>query len=76
MQMGAQRQQKNMRRAVRKEQNKVVLRYCRNNWPTVLSATVTFIQTLKFPIRFKLAMKIIFVGRKKKKAAAADIRAA
>jgi hypothetical protein len=65
--MGVQKQIKALRRTVRKEENKVVLRYCQKNWTTVLSATVSFIQTLKFPIRFKLAMKILFVSRKAKK---------
>jgi hypothetical protein len=66
--MGIERQVKAMRRCVRKESNKVVLRYMHDHWDLVLRSTISLIQTFKFNDRFRLAIKIL-LGRKKKSGA-------
>jgi hypothetical protein len=48
------------------------MRYMKEHWDIVLRSTVSLIQTFKFSIRFRLAMRILFVGRHRKAQAAAD----
>jgi hypothetical protein len=64
--MGTQRQIKKMRRSVKKAQNKVLENYMRENWDTVVRSSIALIRTFKFSIRFRLAMQILFIRRKKK----------
>lgn len=71
--MGSQRQIKTMRRVVNKQQNKVIMQYMKNHWDIVLRSTVSLIQTFKFALRFRLAMRILFVGKRRKAQAAADV---
>jgi hypothetical protein len=69
--MGTERQIKNMRRSVRKEQNKVVMRFIQNNALAVIGASVSMIQTMRFRSRLIYALKIIFSNKRRKEKAAA-----
>jgi hypothetical protein len=71
--MGTERQIKNMRRSVRKEQNKLIMRYIKENASAVIGASISMIQTFKFRNRLFIALKILFVSRRKKAAATASL---
>jgi hypothetical protein len=71
--MGTERQIKNMRRSVRKEQNKLIMRYIKENASAVIGASISMIQTFKFRSRLFIALKILFVSRRRKAEAAASI---
>jgi hypothetical protein len=66
--MGTQRQIKNMRRTVRKAQDKVITSYMRQNWDTVIRSSLNLIRTWSLKNRFRIAMTILFVSRKEKAA--------
>ena len=66
--MGAQRQSKNIRRTIRKSQNKVISNYVREHWDTVVVSSIRLIRTFKFSARFKIAMQILFSVNRKKQA--------
>jgi hypothetical protein len=65
--MGTERQIKNMRRPVRKEQNKLIMRYIRENASAVIGASISFRN------RLFIALKILFVSRHGKAEAAASL---
>ncbi|MDR2484974.1 MAG: hypothetical protein LBD55_06235 [Treponema sp.] len=71
--MGTERQIKNMRRSVRKEQSRLIMRYIKENASTVIGASISMIQTFNFRNRLYIALKIIFVSRRGKIRAAASL---
>jgi hypothetical protein len=71
--MGTERQIKNMRRSVRREQNKLIMRYIKENASAVIGASISMIQTFKFRNRLFIALKILFVSRRNKAEAAASL---
>jgi hypothetical protein len=71
--MGTERQIKNMRRSVRKEQNKLIMCYIRENASAVIGASISMIQTFKFRNRLFIALKILFVSRRGKAEAAESL---
>jgi hypothetical protein len=71
--MGTERKIKNMRRSVRKEQNKLIMRYIRENAQAVIGASISMIRTFKFRNRLFIALKILFVSRRGKAEAAASL---
>jgi hypothetical protein len=71
--MGTERQIKNMRRSVRREQNKIIMRYIKENASAVIGASLSMIQTFKFRNRLFIAWKILFVSRRGKAKAAASL---
>jgi hypothetical protein len=71
--MGTERQIKNMRRSVRREQNKPIMRYIKENASAVIGASISMIQTFKFCSRLFIALKILFVSRRKKAEAVASL---
>jgi hypothetical protein len=66
--MGTQRQIKNMRRTVRKAQDKVITNYVRQNWDTVIRSSLNLIRTWSFKNRFRIAMNILFVSKREQAA--------
>ncbi|MDR1903946.1 MAG: hypothetical protein LBQ88_16885 [Treponema sp.] len=70
--MGRERQIKNMRRTVRKEQNKLIMRYIKENATAVIGASISMMRTFKFRNRLFIALKILFVSRRGKAEAAAS----
>ncbi|MDR1074521.1 MAG: hypothetical protein LBL45_12780 [Treponema sp.] len=71
--MGTERQIKNMRRSVRKEQNKLIMRYIKENASAVIGASISMMQTFKFRNRLFIVLKILFVSRRGKAEAAANL---
>jgi hypothetical protein len=71
--MGTERQIKNMRRSVRKEQSKLIMRYIKENASAVIGASISMIQTFKFHNRLYIALQILFVSRCGKAPAAASL---
>jgi hypothetical protein len=71
--MGTERQIKNVRRSVRKEQNKLIMRYIKENASAVIGASISMIQTFKFRNRLFIALKILFVGSRRRAEAAARV---
>ena len=51
---------KRLRRAARKEKNKIVSQFMTNNWDTVLVSAVKIIRRFKFKNRLSIALTIIF----------------
>ena len=63
--MGTERQIRNVRRSVRKEQNRLIMRYIKENAPAVIGASISMIQTFRFRNRLFIALKILFAGRRR-----------
>jgi len=57
---------KQLRRAVRKERDKVVSKYVSDNWDTVIVSAVKTIRRFSFKMRFTIAMAILFKPDKSK----------
>lgn len=68
--MANQKQVKNMRRALRKNKNRLVMSYVKDNYSAVIGASVSMIQSFKFRDRLFFAMKILFERRRKANEAA------
>jgi hypothetical protein len=62
-----------MRRSVRKEQNKLIMRYVRENAPAVIGASISMMRTFRFRNRLFIALKILFVSGRGKAAASASL---
>ena len=56
----ANKQLKRLKRAARKEKNKIVSTFMTNNWDQVIVSAVKTIRRMSFKVRFTIAMQILF----------------
>jgi hypothetical protein len=61
------------RRSMRRERNKPIMRYIKENAAAVVGASISMIQTFKFRNRLFTALKILFASGREKAEAAASL---